>query len=90
MTARTGIAGAQVARRIVVNSGSSIDFGDLSLPWPLRSMRRNQHPLAEERIISAVRAFRPFCRNHRQDDRIQTTSHATADEETMAEMALLA
>jgi hypothetical protein len=51
---RSGVAGTEVARRIVGWTLLVRRLFDLPLPWALRAMRRDQHPFTGQRIESAM------------------------------------
>ncbi len=62
--ASAGICGAKIAGRIVRDSGRHGGFGDLAEPGSLGTVRRDQHPFAEQRIPAAVRRFLESVRRH--------------------------
>jgi len=53
--ARARVARAQIARRIVRDFGTGGRLARLTLPWPVGALRRHQNPLAQKRIVAAVR-----------------------------------
>jgi hypothetical protein len=54
-SARTGVAGAEIALGVVAEAGRGDGFGGFSLPGALSALRGDEDPLAEERIVAAVR-----------------------------------
>src|SRR6266404_1585761 len=54
---RTLVPRTQIATRIVSRQIRAALLLDFPQPWPLRSMWRNQHPLARQRIKPSMRRF---------------------------------
>jgi hypothetical protein len=55
LAARALVARAEVAARVVLVQPLACDFVHVSLPRPLRALRRDEHPFAAERVVSSVR-----------------------------------
>ncbi len=49
------ISGAKIAFRIVVDVGEPRRLVDFSLPRTLRAVRGNEHPLAPQWVVAAMR-----------------------------------
>ena len=49
------VAGAEIAGGIVGERRGDRGVFGLALPWALRAMRRDEHPLAAKRVVAAVR-----------------------------------
>ncbi len=60
------IARAQITGRIVRDCGRRLQFFNFSLPRPLRPMRRNHNPFAQQRIKSSMRDFIELVKTHWQ------------------------
>src|SRR5207248_10850190 len=52
---RARVSRTQLAVWVIGGLGFLRRFMHLALPGALRAMRRNQHPLAQERVITAMR-----------------------------------
>ena len=55
LAAGAGVAGAEVAVGVVGEVGSGDGLGGFALPGALGALRGDEDPLAEERIVAAVR-----------------------------------
>ena len=55
LAAGAGVAGAEVAGGVVGDAGSGDGFGGFALPGALGALGGDEDPLAEERIVAAVR-----------------------------------
>jgi hypothetical protein len=53
--AGTGVAGTEIAVGVVGDARSGDGFGGFALPRALGALGRDEDPLAEERIVAAVR-----------------------------------
>jgi hypothetical protein len=53
--AGAGVGWAEVAGGVVLQAGARGLFRRLTLPWALGALRGDEDPLAEERIVAAVR-----------------------------------
>jgi hypothetical protein len=53
--AGAGVGGAEIAGGVVGEAGSADGLGGFALPGTLGALRRDENPLAEQRIVAAVR-----------------------------------